>query len=273
MRGSRSAARCCALGVAALALSCALAGCSDAPVNLGNNPDVIWWTDHETGDTSDWSRNAEGTTWTSSGGQLDVVDAPARSGNHALRSVVTSVSSVGMLSGAVAERAGIVPVDAFYSAWFYVPVSITSTSYWLVYKFRSRRMASDAASDVDAWDLDFLSDGHGGMQFTLFGHAANANETPTVVTPVPIGRWFQVEAFLRATNDNTGKLTIWIDGVTAFDVQARPTVPSPFVEWSVGAITEMIAPTPATIYVDDAAISTRRLGPTFPIFWRGNQAR
>jgi hypothetical protein len=85
-----------------------------------------------------------------------------------------------------------------------------------------------------------------------------------------VGRWFQTEAFFRAANDATGRLQVWFDGTLIYDL-TEPTTPSDYVEWSVGAIAEIITPAPATLYVDDAAISTARLGPDYPVFWRGER--
>lgn len=255
----------------AIALTAASAvACSQGASDLGPSPDILWWTDHETGDLSDWQRDG-GSMWTAAGGQLDVVTSPIRSGRYALRSAVTS-SPGGVLSEAVAQRAGEMLVDAYYSAWYFVPAAATTTSYWLFFKFRSRCAAGDpSAGAAEVWDLDFLPDANGGMQFALYGHVNRANESPVAVPNVPIGRWFQIEAFLRPTNDNTGQLTIWEDDTKIFDIQDRPTMPSGrCVEWSVGGITGIITPVSATFYVDDAAISTRRLGPDYPVFWRGN---
>jgi hypothetical protein len=199
-----------------------------------------------------------------------MVTTPVRSGHFALRSIVVSPTNGAPRSGAIAQRTGIMPVDAYYSAWYYVPAAVSLTDYWLFFKFRSRADASDATTPSDdVWDFDFLPGTNGAMEFALFGHVKRENEPALIVLPVPIGRWFQVEAFLRATNDNTGRLTIWVDGTSIFDVQARPILPSLFVEWQVGGITESVTPPMATFYVDDAAISTRRLGPEYPIFWRG----
>ena len=259
------------IGARAIAVALAtasLAACGQGPSNLGSSPDILWWTDHETGDLSDWTRNG-GSLWTSTGGQLDVVTSPVRSGSYALRSSVTSSSST--LSAAVAQRAGVqVPVDAYYSAWYYVPAVSTATTYWLFFKFRSRCVASDPSTDAEVWDFNFVPDGNGAMQFTLFGHAKGVLEPPVATPTVPIGQWFQVEAYLRVANDDTGRLTVWEDDTVIFDVQGQPTMPSTCVEWSVGGITGMITPASATFYVDDAAISTRRLGPDYPVFWRGS---
>jgi hypothetical protein len=65
-------------------------------------------------------------------------------------------------------------------------------------------------------------------------------------------------------------LSVWVDGELLFDLTDTPTMPSTYAEWGVGGVADVITPPRATSYVDDAAISTRRLGPDFPIFWRGN---
>jgi len=52
-------------------------------------------------------------------------------------------------------------------------------------------------------------------------------------------------------------------------VSGQPTMPSSYIEWVVGGGTEVIDPSPAIMFIDDAAVSKRRLGPDFPVFWRG----
>jgi hypothetical protein len=262
--------------------------CSPSPLNLGSDPDILWWTDNETGDNSDWYKNlaglngqsdaagsawnSSGFTWTSNGGQFSIAADPgrARSGRYAIKSSVVSPGT-NIQSGACAERDGQLPEEAYYSAWFYVPALPNSTSYWLFFKFRSRRVATDQSTTVEGWDLD-AEFANGNLQFELFSHATNQN-VPTVGSTapvVPVARWFQIEAFLKIATDNTGQITFWIDGAKSFDVQNTATVPSTFVEWSVGGIAEVIDPVPALLYVDDAAMSTRRLGPDYPVFTRGN---
>jgi len=245
-----------------------VAVCSCGPADLGQSPDILWWTDHETGDFSDWDNG--GYHWTSEGGVLDIASSPepARSGTHSLLSSVTSPGA-GTQSGAQASRSVGLPTEAYYSAWFYFPQAISSTNYWLFSKFRSRTDPNDDTTIVNTWDLDVMTDSNGSMSFALYHHA-NGSQLNAASPSVPIGRWFQVESFLRATDDTSGRLSVWIDGVQAFDVSGQATMPSSYIEWSVGGISEVISPSPTTMYVDDAAISTSRLGPNYPVFWRGH---
>jgi hypothetical protein len=249
----------------------ALAGwtCGCAPANIGQSPEILWWTDHETGDFSDWDQKG-GYHWSAQGGVTEIVTRPnpTRSGQYSFRSSVTSPGT-GTQSGAEASRSGGLPTEAYYSAWYYFPEAIVSTSYWLFFKFRSRTDPSDDTTTVNTWDLDVMTDSNGAMNLALYHHS-NSDEQTAAALSIPIGRWFQVEAFLRAVNDNTGRITIWFDGVQAFDIGGQATMPSPYIEWSVGGIAEVISPNPAAMYIDDAAVSTKRLGPAFPVFWRGD---
>ena len=40
---------------------------------------------------------------------------------------------------------------------------------------------------------------------------------------MPVGQWFQVEAFYRNTQDTTGRLTFWLDGRQIVDIANQPT--------------------------------------------------
>jgi hypothetical protein len=256
--------------VASFATVAGLLGCSPAPLALGTSPEILWWTDHEEGGLSGWSRDGaeRGGLIVSNGGEVELDTTQARSGLHAMRATVTSpgepVASVG-----VAMRNGILPKEAYYSAWYYIASPMTAGEYWLFFKYRSRRVASDPATVIDLWDVDFSANADGTMGVFIFHHDSGTR-MPRATPAVPVGQWFQVEAFFRAATDDTGRLMVWFDGTLIYDL-TEPTVTSEFVEWSVGSIAEIITPAPATLYVDDAAISTSRLGPAFPIFWRAPQ--
>src|SRR6185295_19011783 len=98
----------------------AIGACSPAPIAMGTSPEILWWTDHEDWDFSGWSKGGadRGGIITSNEGKVDVATAYARSGRYAMRATVTSpgepVASVGM-----AQRSGVLPKEAYYSAWYY----------------------------------------------------------------------------------------------------------------------------------------------------------
>jgi len=257
--------------LAAIACLCAL-GCSADAVNLGQDPHVIWWTDHETGDLRDWyagASNVAQDSWFLNGGSLSVTTDQARSGRYSMHAVAVASTST---SAGMLLRTDDLPPTAYYSAWFFVPESIASTSYWLIFKFRSRTDPSSSASDVELWDLDVVPRG-GALALTVFRHTSSTDSSagsgidPEANVPIPLGRWFQIEAFIRAANDATGEFAIWQDGVQLYELHG-PSAPSSYLQWSVGSAAEALSAGDAAVYIDDAAISRRRLGPTVPPFWR-----
>ena len=247
-------------------VSACLAAVGCGPADLGQDPHILWWTDHETGDFSDWDQG--GYHWASADTSTQIVTTPnpARSGRFSFQSTVTSPGS-GTISGAQASRSGNLPNEAYYSAWYYLPSAVQATSYWLLFKFRSRSDPTDASTAVDVWDVDILTDNNGSMFYELFEHKTSTRWEDHAA-PIPIQRWFQIEAYLRVASDSSGQITVWIDGSQVFNVSGQSTLPTAYVEWNVGSVAEVITPNPATMFINDAAVSTRRLGPDFPVFWR-----
>lgn len=246
-----------------------LCACSAQAVGLGRDPDILWWTDHETGDLSDWQRGTH-SSWLAHGGTLAVDTQQARSGRFALDAVASAAPS-GSTSAAMLLRTSDLPQAAYYSAWFYLPADIASADYWLIFKFRSR--TSDLTPvEVELWDIDLTRQG-AGLELRVFHHTSTNNPgLGEVVRPesslaVPLERWFQVEAYLRAAPDDTGELMVWQDGTLLYDIRG-PSAPSEYLQWSAGSAAQALSQGQARVLIDDAAISLRRLGPDFPPFWR-----
>jgi len=104
----------------------------------------------------------------------------------------------------------------------------------------------------------------------VFSHSAVQGAPYGVIAQgcaIPIGRWFQVEVFFRPTPDVNGRLTVWQDGTQILDWE-QANAPTTAVEWSVGSTGLNVTPPMVEVWVDDVAISRRRLGPDFPPFWR-----
>jgi len=249
----------------------ALAGCSATPVDLGRDPEVLWWTDHETGDLSDWQEGSH-SSWIEHAGTLGVDESQARSGRFSLDASAAAAPS-GTTSAAMLLRTGGLPQAAYYSAWFYVPTGIATAGYWLIFKFRSRAVPDDPTTDVETWDID-LTPQASDVQIVVFQHTSSTDPVqgmmlqPLTTLPIPFGRWFQVEAFLRAANDASGELMLWQDGVLLFDLHG-PSAPSAYVQWSAGSAAQSLSSGTAQVHVDDAAVSLRQLGPDSAPFWRG----
>jgi hypothetical protein len=126
-----------------------------------------------------------------------------------------------------------------------------------------RTNADDPNTADELFDMDLATMSSGEMTLRLFDHRTGADLSLDVPNPiVPVERWFQVEAFYRAANDNTGRLTYWLDGQQVVDISGAPTSPTSWVEWDACSVGENLTPSMATLYVDDCAISRSRVGPS-----------
>lgn len=253
---------------AAVALSAALAGCGGAaPLGLGTDPDFLWWTDHETGDLRDWLRGAPdlGASYATGGGQVAVQAGTARSGRYAL--VSTSPAGAGEgggMSAGQVSRTGSLPTSGYYGAWFYVPAFARPTTYWVFFSFH-------AGASTPLWDLKLAAQADDTLTLQLLHHDTG-DVTALRQLAVPIGRWFQVQAFYRAAGDAADALRIWQDGALVFDVEGPASTPVTDLAdlgWTLGTLTDGLTPGPVSLYVDDAFVTTRQIDAEGPPFWRG----
>ncbi len=245
------------------------AGCSRS-VDLGS--DVIWSTDFEKGDLSDWSAGpGTGGFYPNDGGSsetsIEISDVYHHSGRYSVKvSSMANVPDPGVLpaSGGGLYKQGLYPEAAYYSAWYFLPRPYQTTTSWIILKFKG--VVSGDAGIVPGYaellDLSLESLPGGGMTLVLSDaqHQYLTSPLPDPVPLVPIKQWFQIESFYRNSQDASGGLTIWLDGVLIYDVM-RPTGPNPMVYFSPCSIVYQLDPPTAEIYVDDVAISWTRVTP------------
>ncbi len=130
-------------------------------------------------------------------------------------------------------------------------------SWWNVFQWKSK---TSTANDP-TFTLNVGNRSTGEMYFYLYNHLASRSYGQSTMN-IPVGRWFQVEAFYSQAADNTGQVTFWQDGTKILDVTGVQTRRSgDQIQWSVDNYTDNLNPPNATLYVDDAAISLTRLGP------------
>ena len=128
------------------ALSLALSGCGPE-LYLGS--DVLWATDHETGDLNDWYANSGGGLFPDkSMSRVEITEGPAHSGRFSLKFTDLAASD---MEGPGVYRELVAPPDAYYSVWYYIPRQYQTKSQWTIMKFRAR---SDDA------DQTVISHGH-----------------------------------------------------------------------------------------------------------------
>lgn len=190
---------------------------------------------------------------------VGVTTAFAHSGRYAVK---LTNSATGDSDTSRVWRESSFPEEAYYSAWFYLTQAYETTSDWTILQFRAPS-SQDPSVIAQFLDIDLGGLPGGNMILSVFDHRAPylRSPTPDVATPVPIGRWFQIEVFFRNVADSSGRFTVWLDGKLNYDLE-RPMGLSSTVYWSPCSSTQDLVPLQSQLYVDDAAVSLVRLTPS-----------
>ena len=233
-------------------------GCGQ-DLNVGS--DVLWSARHESGTFQEWTGVSGGAAqaFPVPANAIDVSTERAHGGTHSAKLTIDA-GAAGIQQTAELARAGGLPIEAYYSAWYYLPRAVTVGTYWVIFKFRMRTVLDDSSTTTELFDLDLTNLPTGDMTLRLYDHRTGDLPLDVPSPAVPVGAWFQLEAFYRAAADRTGRVTYFLDGVPIVDVQG-PTGPTPWVEWEACSIGEGLDPAPAVLFIDDAAISLQRVGP------------
>jgi hypothetical protein len=231
-------------------------------MDLGSN--VLWASTFEGGNFDEWTSAAGGSANAipSPPNTIEVSTGYAHHGRYAaLLAIDAGPNGTQQNTGLV--RQGGLPVEAYYSAWYYLPRTISVGTFWLLFKFRLRTDAANPTTDDEFYDLGLVNASDGSLALSIYDHRSG-NDLP-LVTPapvVPVSVWFQIEAFYRNAQDASGRLTVWLDGRQVVDVDGQPMAPTPWVEWDVVNVGENLTPSAALVAIDDCAITLSRVGPT-----------
>lgn len=252
--GCRGAPQPCLVSVATLILSLA-AACTDT-LPLGSN--IIWSANHESGDVSEWSSDNQGGTYvTDSGSNYTVVSEQAHTGRFSVK-LTSSANSPDVGAGLFRYLGS--REEAYFSAWYYLPVNYQTISYWTIFRFQSSSPTNTTTSGLGS-DLNLRSLPEGQIVLYVLQQRPDYLQWP-IADPapyVPVGSWFQIETLYRNATDSTGELKVWLDGVLVYDIENRITGLTDDFYWTPCNITSSMTPTPVHIYVDDAVISLNRV--------------
>src|SRR5882724_1536082 len=247
----------------------AATGCGNSSLPFGNDPAFIWWTDHETGDLSDWTGGVSPGGFILQGqSRVEVVKGIARSGDYALH---IQDDSPDMRDFPLAARNGPLPVEVYCSAWYFLPQPLRPKKYWWFMLFRSREPGKNPDfRDEVALSFTSLPDGSVGTRVnrrsaTLPPDSTELDESvaPQLDLPVPTAQWFHIEVFHRTGTDDSGHLTVWQDGQLTFDLVGHNSLNNN-AEWMVGGVVDALTTSASELFIDDAAITKRRIGPLPP---------
>jgi hypothetical protein len=243
--------------MSALVLVTAAAGAGE------RNPIIVWSAHHETGDLSEWTIDGLGGEYDTRSGDATVTNAVAYRGRFALALSIrdangeTGSQATRMFRWGYAGRP--LPQAAYYGAWFYFPRRWEPSVYWNIMQWKTK-VSPTATLPVMTLNVGSRS---GRMFLYLYDHVrdVNAGRAPIELRP---RRWTHIQAYYRFAPDATGRVVLYQDDrkiITADGVETE--LPSTEVyarQWSINNYTNGLSPSSATIYIDDAAISLRRIG-------------
>jgi hypothetical protein len=219
---------------------------------------------------SQWYRDDGGGEFNSGSASSAASRDVAHSGRYSAKAVIETPGTSGVRLFRWNE--GRTNPEAYYSAWFYFPRRYRVPDWWNIFQFKSRNgpVINDAF-----WSLQVGNRRSGAMYLYLNWWEGLTIEGPhprefgnrsydQAVKDIREESWTHFQVFLRQSSAFDGQVIVWQDDTELFnlrDVRTRYPAANGANEWSVNNYTDNITPSPATIYIDDAAIGTSRIGP------------
>jgi len=236
---------------------------------------AVWFADHETGDLSQWSQGMTNSALQDSGTCTrppnGVSTDVAHSGQYSMKMTIDStVQGSGCRQFRYPE---IMSGDAYYySVWLYYPENYIVNGHTNIFQFKSKP-ASDGES-VPMWIVRTENRENGNMFYVLdweggtyhlagpwSGHPEENKSYKQSILDIPVAQWTHLEVYFRPSGQFYGRIKVWQDGVLLFDKNdIRTKYPGSDNLWSVNNYGQDILPNPVVLYIDDAVISTERVG-------------
>lgn len=181
-----------------------------------------------------------------------LVSSPVRTGQFAA-AFDMNPSSVDGARQTRCVRQGVLPVEAYYGAWYYVPSDLTGAHAWNLFHFQGGRAGTFLHG---LWDVSMNDDGGNGYSVFIYNAVTDGHYGQTNPKPIPFDRWFQLEFYLKRAADATGEVVLYQDGEEVVRRTGLVTDETPFGEWYVGnyAMTLDLTPSTVSVYVDDVTV-------------------
>jgi len=229
-------------------------GDSDAGIPNKNAPVAAPWSTSFEDKDCDY-RLAAGFCYSDSAASFDLVTSPVHSGNYAMAFHVGG-NDGGNDTQSRCVRQGVLPTAAYYGAWYYVPAfAINNGQVWNLFHFQG----GDTTPLAGLWDISLVNDkNQDDVELVVFNFLTG-NTYPAERVPIPIGKWFHIELYLKRASDMTGEAALYQDGVQIFDAtNVVSDNGASFQQWYVGNYSTGLTPPDSIVYVDDVTISETR---------------
>jgi hypothetical protein len=217
---------------------------------------ALWQADHNSGGLSAWSRDGCGGQF-NNGAAYTEYTRGARDGTGGLRLRVPNMNTGESQGARVFRWCEAQEYDAlYYSAWYYFPKRIRVRGWWWIMEWKSE------GSFNAKFGLAVSNRRNGAMFVELArGTDSGGGAWEQTIADLPTDQWVHLEAYYKKAADQTGRVTVWQDGAQILDLGQVQTANSDDLGWAVVNYGQNTRPADVEIYVDDAAISTWRLGP------------
>jgi hypothetical protein len=212
---------------------------------------LLWSATHEAGDLSEWDG-----FYTSSDDPV-ASDARAHGGQYSL---AFTIDTADRNTHVLRVYQPTVYQPAYYSAWFFLEEDHVPVEWWSIFIFLSANDLSDPGALEAVWDLNLRHEDDGLLYPYVYDHLKEQN-TDLGTVPVPVGQWVHLEFYFAYAPPDSGELRLWVNGEFAVEALGLGEASAPYLAFSLGNGSNGLTPDVSTIYVDDAAISTERLGP------------
>ncbi len=183
-----------------------------------------------------------------------VVTSPVRTGSFAAAFEVVVEGTPGT-NHTRCVREGLLPTEAYYGAWYFLPEPASDPNNWNLFFFQGGEIGFRLHG---LWDVSLEQRANGDLAAYVRNQLAARVYRQQAPVPIPIGRWFQLEFYLKRAADASGEVALFQDGVEVLRVANIRTDDSSFGQWYVGNLAHGLRPSQFTLYVDDVTV---RLGP------------
>lgn len=232
-------------------------GCSDQ-LELGS--DLTWFADTESADLSQWTAaNGEAVQLPGDEASVEVTSEQRHGGRHAVKLVNPANWDNEELGPELMHDVGAVD-DAYYSAWFLLPGEYQIEPSLTFLQLKSRDAETGELRNGELLQLRSLPGG--GYVLQVFNNNPGFLLEPVAAQAphVTAGAWFHVEARFQPTSGS--RLRVWLNGSLSYDLEGRPEPAGSDIVFDACNVVERATPTPLTLFVDDAAVSASRVGPS-----------
>ena len=227
-----------------------------APTPIPAPGELVWSTDHEVGDWSDWERGGMfyggEYEWGAVNAYVDI--GVGRDGSNGVVVDINTNSRGEPSSGGRLYRR-IEAGPAYYRAWFRLEDAHSVSDWWSIFLFHARDDSLSLDNDVSLWDVRVVDRASGGgMALQFFDHDLMQGTLAGRKGDIVDREWFELEAYLDYRPPNATRLAIWLNGTQLFDMKGLHTAAQTNVFWSIGNGAARLDPADSTLDLDDAAI-------------------